>query len=292
MNELPISVLVQTKNEATGIRHCLESLGAFNEVIVVDSNSDDGTQLIARQLGATVVNFTWNGRYPKKKQWQLDNVRTANEWVLFLDADESPTAELVSELALQFCDGRSPAVVAFDIPLTYHFSGKRLRHGHRVFKRCLVRRDRNHFPEMDDLEIPGMGELEGHYQPTSRGPIGRTTARISHDDKDPIRTWFERHNRYSDWEAHVRAVPERRQSISAAKSRQGKLFDKVPFKPLIFFLYSYILRRGFLDGRAGLDYALALAMYYWQIALKLQELRSGEAAHGTPVQLLVSGNSK
>ena len=270
--KIPVSVLVQTKNEAVGILHCLQSLSQFDEVIVVDSNSTDDTAVIAAGWGATVVNFTWNGQYPKKKQWQLDNVATRNDWILFLDADETPDPALLASLRDLPKEPGVRDAAAFDIRLDYVFAGKKLRHGHRVVKRALVRRDLVEFPVMPDLDAPGMGELEGHYQPVALGTVSAINGRILHDDQDPVRTWFDRHNRYSDWEAYLRTDPSAKSFIAGSRSRQGKLFDKVPFKPLIFFSYAFVLRVGFLDGRAGLDYAIALSTYYWQIGLKTREL--------------------
>jgi len=269
--KIPVTVLVQTKNEATGIAECLRQLWAFGEVIVVDSCSTDRTKDIAQSLGARVVDFEWNGRYPKKKQWQLENVDTAYPWVMFLDADEAPTPELLDELQNLFSRDRLEPVGAFDINLDYVFAGKMLRHGHRVTKRALVRKDRVKFPEMDDLEAPGMGELEGHYQPEVRGRIGRLRGRIRHNDLDPVSTWFDRHNRYSEWEAYLRTSSVARSRIRAARTLKGRVFDGVPCKPLAFFLYAYIVKLGFLDGRAGFDYAFALSAYYWQIGLKVRE---------------------
>ena len=66
---VPVSVIVMTKNEELNIRKCLASLAKFNEVFVVDSHSEDKTVEIATELGAKIVEFQWNGRYPKKKQW-------------------------------------------------------------------------------------------------------------------------------------------------------------------------------------------------------------------------------
>ncbi|WP_354257092.1 glycosyltransferase family 2 protein [Arthrobacter sp. OAP107] len=274
---LPITVLVQTKNEAVGISACLKGLQAFDEVIVVDSNSTDATVEIAQSLGFRVENFTWNGLYPKKKQWQLENLATRNDWILFIDADEVPTAELIAELHRQKNAMRDGRVSAFDIPLDYVFSGRVLRYGHRVVKRALVQRQKVHFPVIDDLDAPGMGELEGHYQPVTSGGAKQLRGAIRHDDKDPVRTWFDRHNRYSDWEAFLRTRPEVKDEAAKRRSRQGRIFDKVPFKPLAFFAYAYVARRGFLDGRPGLDYAIALSTYYWQIGLKVRELnRAGD----------------
>lgn len=267
---LPITVLVQTKNEEASIETCLRSLRAFDEIVVVDSNSTDRTQQLAKALGAKIVVFSWNRRYPKKKQWQLDNVETRNDWVLFLDADERPTKALIQELQSLFRVGR-PVAAAYDIPLDYVFAGTLLRHGHRVVKRALVNRTLVSFPPVDDLGAPGMGELEGHYQPVVVGTAGRLRSPLLHDDPDPVSTWLERHNRYSDWEAYLRRKPDTRNEVGRLRSRQGRLFNAAPGKPLLFFAYCYLFRGGFLDGRAGFDYAVGLSFYYWQIGLKLRE---------------------
>lgn len=265
---LPVTVLVQTKNEEAAIARCLEALREFDEVIVVDSNSEDDTAAIARGVGAVVIPFTWDGAYPKKKQWQLENVAVRNEWVLFLDADESPSTKLIDAIRT-FVSATDPDTAAARIQLEYHFAGRALRYGHRVYKTVLLRRGRAHFEPVDDLDIEGMGELEGHYQPVCDGAVRTLHGLLRHDDPDPVRTWFDRHNRYSDWEAGLRTL----QRPSVNRSHQGRLFDRVPLKPLLFFAYSYVIRGGFLDGRAGFDYAFALATYYWQIGLKVRELR-------------------
>ncbi|WP_207345847.1 glycosyltransferase family 2 protein [Arthrobacter sp. E3] len=272
-SKIPITVIVQTKNEENNIESCLRSLADFNEVIVLDSNSSDATCKIAEDVGVSIVNFTWNGRYPKKKQWPLDNLRLKNEWVLQLDADELVTDNLLSEIKTLIPKMLKHEFSAGEINLDYVFSGKTLKYGHRVVKRALLRVGSAHFPIVDDLDIPGMGELEGHYQPIIDGKTIRLSAHLIHNDRDPVSAWFDRHNRYSDWEAHLRTRPQARTHTASARSRQGQLFDRVPFKPFIFFLYSYFFKQGMRDGRAGFDYAFALSHYYWQIDLKTRELR-------------------
>ena len=280
MNKIPVSVLIQTKNEEKGIVSCLAGLKEFDEVIVVDSNSTDRTAELAKEAGATVINFTWDGSFPQKKQWMLTKVEVRHEWLLIMDADEFPTPELAAELRA-IAEDSAEVRVAFDVPMAYHFAGAGLKHGHRVVKRTFLRRGMNSYRNIDLLHFPGMGELEAHYQPEAQGPVGRTTAKLVHHDLDPVRTWFDRHNLYSDWEASIRTHPETRGSVRGSKSSQGRRFDALPLKPLVFFLYSYVLRRGFLDGRAGFDYALGLSMYYWQIGLKSRELlREQTVDHG------------
>ncbi|WP_442574756.1 glycosyltransferase family 2 protein [Microbacterium sp. F51-2R] len=273
-----ISVIVLTKNEEAGLGNTLDKLRDFDDVIVVDSLSEDRTVEIAEAHGARVVEFAWNGEYPKKKQWALENAGVANKWVLLLDADEFPSVSLVKELAGLQALLDSTENGAYDINLLYRFAGKYLRYGHVVTKRSLVHVERASFPVIDDLNAPGIREVEGHYQPEAIAPIGKLKNRIVHDDRDPVSSWFARHNRYSDWEAHLRMNDELRKDIASKRTLKGKIFDQVPFKPALFFGYAYLARAGFLDGRAGFDYATALATYYWQIGVKYRELQSAGKA--------------
>lgn len=276
MSKISATALILTKNEEAGIAQCIRGLQDFDEVIVVDSQSNDKTVEMSKNLGVQVVPFVWNGNYPKKKQWMLSNIKTKHSWVLYVDADESPTDALLHEIKNLDLGDRTPEA-AFDIPLEYVFAGKTLKFGHKVVKRALVHKGRVFFPEVHDLDAPGIGEVEGHYQPKPIEPggrIGTLNNKLRHDDKDPVRTWFDRHNRYSDWEAYLRIHSSVRKQVANARSTQGKLFDAVPCKPLVFFLYSYVMRQGFRDGRAGFDYAFALACYYWQIGLKAREMKS------------------
>lgn len=263
----PITALILTLNEEAAIADCIRSVSFCDQVIVVDSGSLDGTASIATALGAEVVHFEWDGAYPKKKQWamELENVR--NDWVLHLDADERVSDELAEEIGSLIRTGHR----AFEIPLLYWFGGQCLQYGHHVRKRALLHRSYARFPEVGDLHIPGITEVEGHYQPMVNGSVGASIAKLEHRDPDPIATWFERHLRYATWETALLQNSEVRSSVRSARSRQGRIFDRVPFKPLAFFIYSFVLRGGFRDGRAGFDYAFALAWYYWLIDLQTRE---------------------
>ena len=94
----PISILIPAKNERDNLRACIESARFADEIVVVDSGSTDGTREIAESLGARVVDFQWDGGFPKKKNWALANIPWRHEWVFILDADERITPELAAEL--------------------------------------------------------------------------------------------------------------------------------------------------------------------------------------------------
>jgi glycosyltransferase involved in cell wall biosynthesis len=273
---IPVSVVVMTRNEAPNIGPCLEALGRFDQVFVVDSGSDDGTAEVAKGLGATVVPFQWNGAYPKKKQWCLENLPFRHVWVLYCDADERITPQLGDEIALLMAS--KPGMAGYFIHGQPVFGGIRHRYGAWNHKLALLDRRRASFPAFPDLDIDTMWEVEGHYQPELRGPAGQLTNPMIHEEATSLHAWFDRHNRYSDWEAALLA--DRRHEHLSRRERGfrrllKRVFAGLPGRPAVAFLHSYILRRGFLDGMPGLDRAMARAFYYWQIGVKLRAHRRG-----------------
>lgn len=281
---IPISVIVMTRNEAENLPQCLAALDRFAQVFVVDSASTDGTADIARAWGAVVVPFHWNGRYPKKKQWCLDHLPLAHDWVLFADADEQLTPALVEELAALMTAG--PAAAGYWIVGRPVFLGRALRFGASNRKLALLDRRRARFPEVPDLDVATMWEVEGHYQPRLDGRAGRLRSPLLHADAKPLSAWFDRHNRYSDWEAALRA--DGRMSALIAQERPWRrglkrLLQALPLRPLAVFLHGYVLKLGILDGTAGLHHALARAFYYWQVGVKIREVRwRGAGEPGRP----------
>ena len=301
VSTIPVSVVVMTRNEAANLSLCLPSLARFAECFVVDSGSADGTPDIALSHGAQLVPFRWNGRYPKKKQWCLDTLPFAHDWVLFVDADERPTAELVGEIArlMAGSSANGPRHAAYWIDGRPVIHGRPLRFGCWNRKLALVDRRRVRFTEQPDLDVAAMWEVEGHYQPQVAGTIGRLRQPMDHDDAKPLSAWFDRHNRYSDWEAVLRAdgrmerlidgepdiapVLSKRLRGIAGRRAQKRLFQRLPGRPLWAFLHAYMLRLGFLDGAAGLDHALARAFYYWQVGFKMRSAaRAREASARFP----------
>jgi glycosyltransferase involved in cell wall biosynthesis len=273
---IPVSVVVMTRNEAANIANCLRCLVAFAQVVVVDSDSTDETASIAQLHGATLVPFHWNGHYPKKKQWSLEWPGLAHDWVLFVDADERLTPALVAEIAARLAKPRCEA--AFFIDSRPVWLGRVLRFGSPYRKMALLHRQRARFPVCDDLHIATMWEVEGHYQPQLQGPAGRLSAPMIHADEKPPFAWFERHNRYSDWEAQLETTSGDDNSRLAGEKGWRRFAKRavaaLPCRPLWAFLHAYVLYLGFLDGKAGLHHAVARSFYYWSISLKRDWLRA------------------
>lgn len=277
---IPVSVVIPTRDEAANIAACLAPLRPFAQVIVADSASTDGTAAIAGGWGALVLAYRWNGRHPKKKQWCLAHPLVAHDWVLLLDADEILTPALVAEIAALIRAG--PAKAGYFIDGRPVFAGKALRFGTRNRKLCLLDRRRAAFPPGQDDGLPGVWEVEGHYQPRLDGPAGRLRAPLLHRDAKPPAAWFDRHNRYSDWVAALEQAG--RDDAWAAddtplRRALKRLFRAAaPARPALAFLQSYVWKRGCLDGAPGFHYAVARAVYYWQIGLKRRVLTAAAAA--------------
>ncbi len=267
MTRIPVSVLVLTLNEERRLGGCLAALTDFDDVIIIDSHSSDRTAEIARQTGARVWEFSWDGRYPKKKQTALDRAPARHPWVLLLDADEIMTPALVDEIRALFVAGDPPDDGYFIRGL--NTVGRRvLRYGAANKKLSLLHRGAFAFPVVNDLDLPGMGEVEGHYQPAPLHPgarIGTLAAPLVHESFSDMRAWEAKHTRYAAWEAAMNArnawpadpVPER--------ALLKKIFRALPFRPLIAFAHSYIVCQGFRDGRAGWVFAAARYRYYKKI---------------------------
>lgn len=262
---IPVSVIVVTRNEAMRLPACLAALKAFDEVLVVDSASTDQTALVAQEWGATVVPFLWNGQYPKKRQYCLDHLQTRHDWIFFVDADEVLTPALVEEIRHLNFDRAGYFVTG-----TYYWHGRVLRHGLKNNKIALFHRKKCAYPVIDDLDIPGMGEMEGHYQPAplpeyAGEGLGQLHSPLLHDAAQDEAHWLERHRRYATWERGMNKRGAWPVDPISSRQRMKIIFRNLPARGLVAFLHCYIWKRGFLDGAAGFDFARKRAEYYQMI---------------------------
>jgi glycosyltransferase involved in cell wall biosynthesis len=259
---IPVTAIVVTKNEERRIRDCLNALQGFQDILVVDSGSRDKTVEVATRCGARVVDFIWDGTYPKKRQWVLDHVPLRTDWIFFVDADEIVTDDLKKEISELFkshppCDG-------YFVKGRYRIDGRLLRFGVQNNKLALLNRHKFVFPVVDDLDIPGMGEIEGHYQPVRKadGKIGYMRHTLIHTAYEDERSWIFRHEKYARWESGM----NRRNSWPADPvpwRQKVKLWLRgSQWRPEIMFLVNYICAGGILDGRAGYKFARSRYRYY------------------------------
>ena len=274
--KVPLSVLVPTKNEAQNLARCLASVRWADEVWVVDSQSADGTVAIAEAHGARVVQFHFNGTWPKKKNWALETLPFAHAWVFILDADEVLPAEAEAEMRAITADS-APALAGYWINRRFNFLGQWLRHAYypnwnlRLFRPALGRF------EKITVEPTGSGDNEVHEHVVVRGRTGRLRCEMDHYAFPTIEVFIEKHNRYSNWEARVAldVLPPDDLQLGPAKLRRRlKRWARwLPLRPWLRFAYVYFWQRGFLDGRAGWYFARLHAMYEALSVMKTVELR-------------------
>jgi len=273
----PVSVVIPIKNEAGNLPRCLESVRWADEIFVVDSQSTDRSSAIAEERGAQVVQFHFNGTWPKKKNWALENLPFRNEWVFILDADEVLPPEAEAEFAKAIAEAGD--IAGYWINRRFMFMGKWLRHSYypnwnlRLFRHSLGR-----YEKLTDTNTRS-GDNEVHEHVIVNGPIGRLRCEMDHYAFPSVEVFVEKHNRYSNWEARVSA--ERKlsgsdaQISSSAVGRRRKLkllSQRLPFRPLLRFLYIYIWQKGFLDGREGYYFARLHAFYEFLSVAKTYEL--------------------
>ena len=277
--KIPVSFIIPIRNEAANLPRCLASIAWADEVFVVDSQSTDDSVAIATAAGAQVVQFHFNGVWPKKKNWALDSLPFRNEWVFILDADEVMPADAAGEIeALIELDGAGQA--GFWINRRFMFMGGWLRHSYypnwnlRLFKHRLGRY------EQLVRGATQSGDNEVHEHIIVSGNTGRLNCEMDHHAFPSIEVFVEKHNRYSNWEARL-ALQEGApisdrviQSQAVSMRRNLKRWSRrLPFRPTLRFLYVYLFQRGFLDGERGFYFARLHAMYEFMSVAKAAELR-------------------
>ncbi len=280
--KVPVTVIVPTKNEAANLPRCLDHLRWADEVVIIDSNSTDDTQKIARAYGARVIGFTWNGQWPKKRGWALKEADLKHPWVLMVDADEWIIPELAAEIAEAI---QSPTLVGFWINRKFIFMGGWLRHCgyYPSWNLRLLKRDCGEFEQLTDVGDTKSGDNEIHEHILLNGQAGHLRHDMLHLAFPDINTFMEKHNRYSNWEAAVQFKHQKQRvfritDADITRRRHLKaLSRRLPLRPLLRFLYSYIWRRGFLDGYRGLVFCRLLGIYEFMSVAKYREMKQAVA---------------
>lgn len=241
-----LSVILITKNEAPRIRQCLESVKWADEIVVLDSGSTDGTPDICREYTEQVFDVDWPGFGPQKNR-ALD--RATGDWILSVDADEVVTDALRDEIERTL---RKPKYNGYKIPRSSHYVGRRIRHSGWT-PDYVVR-----------LMKKGSGGFTNslvHEKLEIAGKVGRLKNPLIHYSFDTFEDVIDKMNRYSTYNAQMLYEQDRDSSLMEAVGRG-----------LWAFVRTYILKRGFLDGRQGFQLAVSNAEGTYYKYVKLMEL--------------------
>jgi hypothetical protein len=277
---LPVSVIIAARNEAHNLPRCLEALRDLGEVYVIDSQSGDATPEIARSFGAKVVQFHYPGGWPKKRQWAMETLPLAFDWILLLDADESLTPELTEEIRRAI---QNPDITGYYIALRMHFLGRVLRHGDASFwKLSLFRRGKGRFECRFKEQDASMADMEVHEHVVVEGGTAQLRNPIIHHNVELLSRYIQKHDEYSNWEARVLLPGENSSgelppALFGTQAQRRRWLKKklyvLPGSPVLLFLYRYLLRLGFLDGTPGLIYCGFQAVQMFHTKSKIYELR-------------------
>lgn len=268
-----ISVLILTLNEEKNLPACLAALSWTDDIVVLDSFSTDQTTEVARQHGVRVFQRKFDC-FAGQRNYALDSIEFKHDWILHLDADEVVTPALRQEMLDAV---KSERIDAYKIPSKTIFFGHWLRYAglYPSYQVRLGRKGRWRFKQVghgqrEDIAAEKIGTLKEPY--------------LHFSFSKGLEDWFNRHNRYStdeagdivlqlrvaqrlDWVSFFCSDPVRRRR--AVK----QLAIRLPFRPSLRFLYMYLFRLGFLDGRPGLLYCRLLAIYEYMIVSKIREIR-------------------
>ena len=253
---LDLSVIILTYNEEIHIRRCLENVKQFaSKVYVVDCFSIDRTAQIAKELGAEVIEHEWPGNQAEQFNWALDNLPITTEWILRLDADEYLLPGLIEDL-LEKLPVIPESVSALSLSLARAFCGKILHHGIvnniriiRIFRKGKARYEKRLMDEHLSVLSGETIDMKNQFVDDNRMPIG---------------LFIDKHNGYATREAallldaeyhltNMDSLPQDYGREVEKKRTQKARYARMPlfWRAFGYFVYRYIIKLGFLDGKEG-----------------------------------------
>jgi glycosyltransferase involved in cell wall biosynthesis len=242
-----VSCIIITRDEASNIKRCLESVRWADEIVVVDSGSTDDTRKIASLFTDRVFDLDWEGFGPTK---EFARTKAREEWILSVDADEEVSEELREEIRRTV---DSPdAADGYLIPRRSNFLGRWMRHGgwypDPVLR--LFRKDIGHF-------TPSLV----HEEVRVRGKTGLLRNDLLHYTDPDFGHYLDKLNRYTSLDA-----------LGLLNSGAKSTLWDIALRPSAVFLKMYLVKAGFLDGIHGLILATASAFHVFSKYVKLWHL--------------------
>jgi glycosyltransferase involved in cell wall biosynthesis len=272
MNKTPsLTVIVLTFNEETILNKCLSALDFVDEIIVFDSYSTDNTLKIAMQHNTKIVQRTFDN-YASQRNAALKEVSKTSEWILMVDADEIVTPELKEEIKNNIATQND--LTMYRVRRKDMFQNKWIKQSSgyptwfpRLFKKGCVTVEREINEEYITTGQEGLLKEHLIHYPFNKG----------------LTWWFDKHNRYSEMEAR-KMVEEIKEPLSLRwffsqdpvlrRKAQKRLSYRLPFRPFFVFLAFYVLKGGFINGKAGYTFCKLRQIYEGMIDIKFDELKT------------------
>jgi glycosyltransferase involved in cell wall biosynthesis len=267
--KIPITVVIPTKNEEKNLEQCLAQLSLFERVVIIDSCSKDNTRSIAATYGAEIIDFAWNGLYPKKRNWFLLNYEIHTDWVLFLDADEIVNPEFCNIISKKISDIDCDA---FWLYYDNYFLGNKLKWGLKQRKLALFRTPGIYYEKIKEETWSNL-DMEIHEHPIVKGSISSIPISLKHDDKIGLEKFLLRHIEYAKWEAKRYTKLGDFTSLNNRQRFKYRYLEMAWF-PVFYFILTYFLKLGILDGKTGFKYAFFKAYYFYTIRLLIKQYKS------------------
>jgi glycosyltransferase involved in cell wall biosynthesis len=268
--EQNISVLILTLDEEINISSCIESLNWCNDIVVLDSFSNDKTVEVSKQKGARVFQREFDD-YANQRNYGLSEIEYHNSWLLMVDADEVITVELANEMK-EAVKSAANNISLYRMRRKDYFLGKWIRRssGYPTWFGRLMKIGEVSVEREINEEYITAGKVESlqhhlHHYPFNKG----------------FSCWLQKHDRYSSMEAEQKLKENKkipfRNILNADPTVRRKCIKQIayslPCRPLVMFVALYFIRGGILEGRAGFIFCLLRAYYEFMIDCKYLELK-------------------
>lgn len=277
--KLPLSVIILTSNEEKNIDDCLKSVHRLaDEIFIVDSGSQDETLKIVKTY-TKKINYHSFDTHSKQWQWALNNLPIKNQWVLGLDADQIITPELADEISRILINNKMNKKDGYYIKRRQIFMGRWIKHG-GYYPYYLLKLFKKGCVKIEEGEL-----IDHHFY------VNGNTGKLKNDliewnrKEDDLSFWIDKHNRYATLKAieecsHINEHDNNGNFFGNKDQRtlwlKNKIWNRLPrlIRPFIYFIYRYIFRLGFLDGKEGLIFHFLQGFWYrFLVDAKIYELR-------------------